>query len=35
MRFGLPGSEALNEAEQDREGATFYEKRVAAVPAKL
>ena len=35
MRFGLPGSEMLTEAEQDIEGATFYEKYVGAVAGKL
>ena len=35
MRFGLPGSEMLTEAEQDREGATFYEKYVGAMAGKL
>ena len=35
MRFGLPGSEKLTEAEQDLEGATFYKKQVGIVPSKL
>ena len=35
MRFGLPGSEKLTEAERELEGATFYEKLVGIVPAKL
>ena len=35
MRFGLPGSEALSEELQDREGATFYQKILPSSNARL